>query len=477
MADATEKTPVPTMAPPTPRQVERAIRLSYAQVLLMAVFGASTGGMFLIGFAMSLGADDVWLGLISAVPAVLVVSQFLSAYLTERGVGRKKMTVTFSFVTPLCWLLIASIPLLGGLIGVTGRLMLLTGVISLAALGGQMAGNARASWVGELIPEKRRGRFFGYSMMFGGIIGSMFAVGEGRFLDIISHQGLFAFASLFFFGCVFGLGAAALNLPQPACPLPGAHLERPFWPQVWQTLCNRPLMRLALVHFVVALGSVAGPFNPAYSLRDVGLSYFQLGLLNSVSTVAMLLSSGLWGRLVDRFGCRPVLIVGLCMMAPCAGVWIFIPPHAVHAALWLLPFGNFVAGCGSAAFAVAVTTAMYKLSHPHGRSIQFATYSVLITLFSAPMPILGGYLVTVLQKSHPEVDLRLTFAMWSALMFLAAVLALQLREKGSLLARSLLLGYFPGVVEQSVRSAVSTVGDFFAAVTGLRRDEEEEEGK
>ncbi len=438
----------------------------------MAVFGASTGGMFLIGFAMSLGADDVWLGLISTVPQVLVVSQFLCAYLTERGVGRKKMTVTFSFVTPVCWLLIASIPLLGGSIGVTGRLMMLTGVISLAALGGQMAGNARASWVGELIPENRRGRFFGYSMMFGGIIGSIFAIAEGRFLDVISRQGLFAFASLFFFGCVFGLGAAALNLPQPACPLPGAHLERPFWSQVRQTLANRPLMRLALVHLVVAMGSVAGPFNPAYSLRDVGLSYFQLGLLNSVATMAMLVSSGLWGRLVDRFGCRPVLIVGLCLMAPTAAVWIFIPPHAVHAALWLLPFGNFMAGCGGAAFGVAVTTGMYKLTQPQGRSIQFATYSVLIMVFAAPMPVLGGYLVTALQKSHPGVDLRLTFAMWAALMFLAAVLALRLREKGSLLARSLVLGYFPGVVEQSVRSAVSAVGTIIAAATGMRRNNE-----
>lgn len=475
MADAMERTQPPTMAAPTPRQVERAIRLSYTQVLLMAVFGASTGGMFLIGFAMNLGADDVWLGLISAVPQALVVSQFLSAYLIERGAGRKKITVAFAFLGPLCWLLIASIPLLGGSIGVTGRLMMLAGVISLAALGGQMAGNARASWVGELIPESRRGRFFGYSMMFGGIIGAMFAVAEGRFLDVISRQGLFAFASLFFFGCVFGLGAAALNLPQPDCPLPGAHLDRPFWSQVRQTLGNRPLMRLALVHLVVAMGSVAGPFNPAYSLRDVGLSYFQLGLLNSVGTVAMLVSSGLWGRMVDRFGCRPVLIVGLCLLAPTAIVWIFIPPHAVTAALWLLPFGNFMAGCGGAAFAVAITTGMYKLSHPQGRSIQFATYSVLITVCSAPMPVLGGYLVTALQKSHPGVDLRLTFAMWAALMCLAAVLALRLREKGSLLARSLVLGYFPGMVMDSARATVSAFGTIVAAVTGLRRDDEGEE--
>jgi MFS family permease len=474
MTDAPQDIPASTLQAPSDRQVERAIRLSYAQVLCNAVFAASTGGMFLIGFAMRLGADNVWLGLISTIPALFVVFQFLSAYAVERGVSRKKITVALAFVTPACWVFIASIPLLAESMSITGRMLTLTGVIALVTLAAQVGGNARASWVGELIPDRRRGRFFGYSMMFGGIVGAMFAIAEGRFLDMISRHGLLAFTSLFFFGCLFGLASAGLNIPQADCPLPGAHLGTGFFRQVRQTLSNRPFMRLAMVHMAVAMGGIAGPFNAAYLLRDVGMSYFQLGLLNSLGTVAMLLSSGLWGRLVDRFGCRPVLIVGLCMMAPTATVWLFIPPGAVSAACWLLPFGNFISGAGGAAFGVAITTGMYKLSSPHGRSIQFATYSVLITLLSAPMPALGGLLVTALQHAHLAVDLRLTFALWSAFMCLAAVLALGLREKGSLLARSLVIGYFPGALDQTLRWAASAVGDFFGAVVRIGRDDPDE---
>src|SRR5438093_4387228 len=104
-------TPRARIAAPEAALVDRATRLSYAQVMLNAIFGASTGGMFLIGFALQLGADNLILGLLSTVPQFLVVFQFIAALLVERGFSRKKLTILFAFIQPLCWLLIAAIPL------------------------------------------------------------------------------------------------------------------------------------------------------------------------------------------------------------------------------------------------------------------------------------------------------------------------------------------------------------------------------
>ena len=39
--------------------VDRAVKLSYAQAMLGAVYAASTGGMFLIGYALMLGAGNL----------------------------------------------------------------------------------------------------------------------------------------------------------------------------------------------------------------------------------------------------------------------------------------------------------------------------------------------------------------------------------------------------------------------------------
>ncbi len=437
-------TPLPAgICQPDARAVERAIRLTYAQMMLNAVFGASTGGMFLIGFAIGLGADNVMLGLMSTLPQFFVVFQILAAWLVEREVSRKKLTVIFAFVTPLCWFLIAGIPFLGEHASKGLRFTILIGTIAAVTLAAQFVGNARASWIGELIPAERRGRFFGYCAMFAGVVGAAFAIIEGRFLDVIGSYGLVAFTALFFFGSIFGLIAAVLNLPQPDCPLPGAGRRPAFAAQIRQAMSNRPFWMLALVHAVVALGGVAGPFNAAYLLRDVGLSFFQLGLLNAVATVAALIGSAFWGKLVDRFGCRPILILGLSLMGPCGLIWLAIPPHAMSRALWLLPWTNFIAGFAGSAFGIALSTMMYKTSHAEGRSVQFALYGIFVTLVGAPMPLVGGWLVSTLETSGWNVDLRLTFYLWVLFILAAAVLAKRLREPESVRTRVLVFEYFP----------------------------------
>ena len=428
---------------PEPWQQARAMRLSYIQVMLNAVFGASTGGMFLIGFALRLGADDVLLGVLSTVPQFFVLFQFVSAYLIQRDYSRRKMTVLFAFATPLCWFLIAAIPLFVPATRGSLGLPVLIGVVSLVTVAGQFVANARSSWLGELIPAEKRGRFFGYCGMFAGIVGAAFAVAEGGFLDAIKGGGLMVFTALFLFGSLAGVASAALNLPQPDCPLSGAGSRPALLKMVRETLGNRPLVALALVHAVIALGGVAGPFNAAYSLRDVHVSFMGLGLLNAVGTAAALLASPFWGRMVDRFGCRPILILGLVLLAPCSAVWLAIPPGATMRAYWLLPWTNFIAGAGSAAVGIALSTMIYKTSRPMGRSVQFAAYSAVVTLVAAPMPLLGGWLVSSLQAAGVGIDLRLTFYLWSFFMFAGAVMAVRLKEPESARTRAILFNYFP----------------------------------
>jgi len=428
---------------PEPRLVERAIRLSYAQMMLGAVFGASTGGMFLIGFAMQLGANDVLLGLLSSVPSLFVVFQFLPAYLIERGWSRKTLTVWSGFITPLCWFGIATIPFLASRLGTMGRMGVLIGVIVLVTIAAQVAGNARGSWVGELIPESRRGRFFGNCTLFGGIVGAVFAIGEGRFLDFIQSKGLVAFTALFFFGALFGLAATALHLPQPDCLLPRRSARPHFLRVVRDILKNRPLCTLGITHAILAMSAIAGPFYSAYCLRDIGMSYFGLGCVNAVSTAAVLMASPLAGRLVDKYGSRPIMIIGLLLMAPTGLAWIFIPPGRPDLAYSIMPFTSFVGGIGGGAINVAFSTLVYKLTVTETRAVQFATYGTFVTLAGAPMPFVGGWLVHSLQGSGYGVDLRLTFYIWIVFVALSALAAKFVREPGSTSTRHLVFTSLP----------------------------------
>lgn len=442
---------------PSAARVERAVKLTYALTMLQAIFAASTGGMFLIGYAIRLGAGDVALGLMATIPQYAVAAQFVAAALVERGISRRTLTILLSFVAPLGWVFIAAIPFLGDSVSSAIRLTILITVLALVTIFNQVAGNARSSWLGDLIHDSARGRFTGRCVMFAGLVGAFFAIVEGRFLDLVQGHGLLAFTGLFFFGAAFGLMAAALFVPQPDCPLAasedGARVR--IRDVFRDCLRNRPFVSLMVVHCVLALGGIAGPFSAAYLLRDVHVKFFNLGLINCVAIVTMVLTASLWGKAVDRFGCKPIIRMGLMITWPTALMWLFIPPGATARAYMLLPIANLFSGIGGAAINVGISTMIYKVTRPEGRSIQFAIYGTIITLVSAPMATLGGLLVTSLQRAGLHVDLRITFFAWMFFCLASALIAGRLNEPGSTRLRHVLRWRSAAVPPDPVTAAMA----------------------
>ena len=74
---------------------------------------------------------------------------------------------------------------------------------------------------------------------------------------------------------------------------------------------NRNLLIIALIAIVNALGyGIIIPILYSYSLR-FGLNDFENGLLFASYSLAMFLSTPIIGRLSDKYGRRPLLIVSI----------------------------------------------------------------------------------------------------------------------------------------------------------------------
>jgi len=102
----------------------------------------------------------------------------------------------------------------------------------------------------------------------------------------------------------------------------------------------RNLWVLMVTAFVDMLGfAMIFPLLPFYAL-DLGASPKVIGLLISSFSIAQLATAPLWGRVSDKFGRRPVLIVGLAA----AGVAFIVFGFANS--IWLLLLSRTVQGAG-----------------------------------------------------------------------------------------------------------------------------------
>lgn len=355
--------------------------------------------------------------------------------MVERGLSRRRITIISSILNVSGWPLIILIPFLFGPGPAPYKVWIFIGLSAGLQLFSNISGNARGSWFGDLIPAEARGKFFGRTVMFGGIIGAVFAIVEGLFLDSIKAEGIKAYSWLFAFGAIFGLANALLFVPQADIPLPRHKLSDDFRGMVAGTFANGPFLRMAVYHCVWIMACFAGPFYNTFALRDLKMPFLGLGILNSVGTVTMLLTSGFWGKIVDRYGCRPVLILCTLLISPLPLPWLVL--HSVSAAYWVMPWANMISGFASAGVVVGVSTLLYKLTPNAGRSVQFAVYSIIVTLAAAPLPAVGGNLpdwlnlIPWLGRHGFQADLRCVFCVAAGLFFLAALAARRIREPAS----------------------------------------------
>ncbi|MCX5658881.1 MAG: MFS transporter [Planctomycetota bacterium] len=426
--------------------LRRALRLSYAQAMLGAIYGASTGGMFLIGYALKLGATDVQIGLMSTIPMLCVLAQLPTSALVETGLSRRRLTFAASCLNVLGWGLVIAIPFVapqgdaaqgdaaqadhagnpsphdGSL-----RVGLLIGLVAFITLCAHVAGNARSSWIGDLVPATIRSSFFGRLARWSGVVATGFALLEGSFLDHVKHMGIGAFTTLFAFGMIFGLINAWLFLPQADVPL--KHHEREgFLAHAAGAFRNRPLWLLVAYGMLLSLQTVAAPFFVTYMLRDLGMSFVGVGLFNAVLALSILVFAPWWGRITQRHGCRPVLVACTWGLAPLPFVWMWIDsPGRVY--LLALPV-QVLAGFFASGINLASSTLIYKVTPRVGRSVQFAIYSAVVVVAAAPMPTLGGCLPGWLESIGIHAGLRATFYCVAPCMAAAAIAASFLKEEG-----------------------------------------------
>ncbi len=405
---------------------DRNYRYSIYDGMLTNVFATLTGGMFLTGFALHLGMNELMIGLVAAMPFVVTVFQLPTSYFIRKNGNRKKIARLGSFLARAIWFPILVTALLPAST-FSNRQNIILALIFLSYSFASISYVSWLSWMSEIVPNDMRGRFFGSRNMFAGAATMVTMIVFGKLLDDLNKQEWFGLPSGFAITivCAILFGISSLHfltrVSEPA-PIqePIAHV--PFKRLIVQPF-REPNFRFFLA-FALAWGfsvNFASPFFTVYLLRELGLTYGFVATLGILSAFADLIGMQFWGRVSDRVKNKAVIQFSgwVAIFLPLAWVTVrpqnFVMPIILH-----VVGGGFWAGIN-----LCMNNLLLRISHAENKAFYFSVFNTTAGLGAAAGPVLAGLFLGVLDNSSMRLfdrevlPLQIVFAISTLLRLLS----------------------------------------------------------
>jgi MFS family permease len=426
------------------QDVKRGLRISVVEGSLANLHAVLTGGVFLTGLAVYLGATDIEIGLLSSIPAFLAPAGFIAAILVSWIGHRKPITIFSSGLGRALFLVPGIVVLLGYKMRVESLILLVSFYNALLVI----AGNTWTSWMADLVPITRRGRYFGTRNTILGLVGMVASTAGTYFLDSMKARGLEVqgFGWAFLAAGFFSTCAAVLLTRQPHIkvmpyPVPILHM---FTSPFRNVRFRRFILFVAFWSFVAP---IAGPFYLVHMLKNLHMSYSLINVYSILGGISGLAFQWLWGKAIDRLHAKPVLEINIIGVGFMPALWLFVRPDFLLP-IWLDSFfsGIFWTGVGAAFFNL-----LLHLSHEaRSKESYIAVYTATTGILNALSTFVGGLIANALGKFEFHFAGQ-TFVNYHVLFFGASVLRFS----------SLILFAFVEQPEaETTRNALAAMGDY-----------------
>ena len=369
-------------------------------------------------------------GVITSLPFWFNFLQVLLTPLLAQRLHARSMTILSAWMHCSGWLiLLLALPFLPRSESPL-TLTIFIAAFSIVALASAINGVAWNAWMQECIPVRLRGKYFGFRnrLLYLSLVVFMLAVsGLLAWLD----GSLLAFQLLF--GGALALRVVSVLAQQRMRTTTSGHApapEPPWQDQVRLVWGDVTMMRFIVFASVMGFAfNLFGPFYPVFMYEQLHLSAARTNFLLLLGVLGAAISFPAWGRLLDRFGNVPVMIVSVILWQLFNALYCLLGPDNV----WLLYVINPAGGLFSAGYGIGLFGLLLKLNPPGARTMGMALFVSISSLTAALGPITGGYLIAAGQGwGFSAVDVyHAAFAVTPVITMLTCLLLKRVAEENS----------------------------------------------
>lgn len=329
-------------------------------------------------------------GLIVSLPFWFNFLQVLLTPLLAEKLDARRLCITSAWLHVVGWLgLTIALPFLPTSETTLTLTVFIIG-FSVISLASALNGVAWNGWMQDVVPTRLRGKYFGMRnrLLYVSMIAFLLTVSG---LLALMHGSLLAYMALL--GMAIVLRVFSVFAQQHMTG--GAHHavsgQLPWREQIRKVREDKSLVQFivfaALMGFTINL---FGPFYPVFMYEQLQITVAKANWILLFGPLGAAVSFPAWGKLQDRFGNIPVMIVALALWQLFSVIWCFID----RTNLWLLYVVSTTGGLFSAGYGIGVFNLLLKITPPSSRTMAIALFVSCSSLAAAMGPPAGGYIIS-----------------------------------------------------------------------------------
>ena len=372
-------------------QLPKIIRRSLNLILIDNIFGnlhgiiCGGGTTAMVGLANELQAGDLAFGLINGIPQAAALLQIPFSILVNRTHQRKKYMLTLGMFSRALWMLFGLIPLIVPANPAWLPLWTMIFLLGISSCCGSVINVCWLPWFSDLAPARLRGRWFSFRDMLVAGVNLAFGLLVAWMLDTLPvyNRYIIVFALGGFLGMLdmlcFGFCKEQYNDPPRKLRI-GAVLK-----SIRQ---NRPFCRLVIMWTAWCFTSnLAAPYLGRYSINDLGLSFMQMTVFGTAAqAIAVVLVMARWGKALNRYGCRSVMLVSTIATSLTDAFYLFAVPGSILPVL----LRNFIGAACWSGCNLAANSMQLSASPDEGRPSYIAVFACITSLVGVALGTLCG---------------------------------------------------------------------------------------